>query len=73
MFQNFALIENRTVEYNLLFALEHEKIKNIEKIEVINNVLSKLNLVVCHNKKINTLIGGEQQRIALAKTLKKKG
>ena len=73
LFQNFALIENRTVEYNLLLALEHEKIKNIEKIEVINNVLSKLNLEGFNNKKIHTLSGGEQQRIALARTIIKKG
>ena len=73
LFQNYALIDNETVEQNLLLALAYEKINKAEKITKINEVLTKVDLTNFNNKKIYTLSGGEQQRIALARTILKKG
>ena len=57
----------------MLLALEHESIVKNKKIEIINNVLAKINMQGFNSKKIHTLSGGEQQRIALARTIIKKG
>ena len=73
LFQNYALVDNETVEQNLLLALAYEKINKEEKTTKINEVLTKVGLDNFNNKKIYTLSGGEQQRIALARTILKKG
>ena len=54
-------------------ALAYEKISKTEKTTKINEVLTKVDLTDFNNKKIYTLSGGEQQRIALARTILKKG
>ena len=73
LFQNYALIDNETVEQNLLLALAYEKINKKEKLDKINQVLAKVGLDNFNDKKIYTLSGGEQQRIALARTIIKTG
>ena len=73
LFQNYALVDNETVEQNLLLALAYEKISKKEKLNKINTVLTKVGLDNFNDKKIYTLSGGEQQRIALARTIIKKG
>lgn len=73
LFQNYALIDNETVESNLLLALEYEKISKKDKLIKINEVLKEVDLIDYNLKKIYTLSGGEQQRIALARVMLKKG
>ncbi|WP_242142778.1 MULTISPECIES: putative bacteriocin export ABC transporter [unclassified Bacillus cereus group] len=70
LFQNYALIENETVEKNLLIALKYQS--HINKREKIKDALKEVNLVGYEKKKIFELSGGEQQRIALARILIKK-
>lgn len=68
LFQNFALVENETVEYNLKLALEYEKGNKKDKIK---EALKTVGLEGYENKKIFKCSGGEQQRIAIARLLLK--
>ena len=68
LFQNFALVENETVEYNLKLALDNIK---ADKKEKIKEVLKEVQLEGYENKKIYKCSGGEQQRVALARLLLK--
>lgn len=66
LFQNYALIENETVEDNLKIALEFKKgtKKRSEMKEALHFV--NLNSSIL-KKKIYQLSGGEQQRVAIAR------
>jgi putative ABC transport system ATP-binding protein len=67
LFQNFALMENKTVRQNL------DIIKGIARSDyTIDEVLDIVGLSAKKNSKIYTLSGGEQQRIALARLFLKK-
>lgn len=73
LFQNYALIDDDTVINNLALALYYQKKSKFEKSELIKMTLYKLGLSGYENKKIYTLSGGEQQRIALARAMLKQG
>lgn len=67
LFQNFALIEDKTVKQNL------EIIRKSNRSNVsIDEALDKVGLLETKDKKVYTLSGGEQQRIALARLIIKK-
>jgi len=68
LFQNFALVENETVEYNLKLALDNRK---GNKKDQIKEVLKEVQLEGYENKKIYKCSGGEQQRVAIARLLLK--
>ena len=65
----YALIDNETVESNLKIAEKYSKESKIS----MNEALNIVGLSGFEKKKIYTLSGGEQQRIALARTLIKPG
>jgi len=66
LFQNYALIENETVEANLKIALEYRK--GIDRKSLMKEALYFVNLnAATLNKKIYQLSGGEQQRVAIAR------
>ncbi|NMH72015.1 ATP-binding cassette domain-containing protein [Bacillus sp. RO2] len=67
IFQNFALIENKTVKQNFDIIGK----KNRSGISY-DEALAKVGLPDKLNERIYTLSGGEQQRIALARTYLKK-
>ena len=69
LFQNFALVEDETVYYNLCFALEYKAFKKSEKRGKIEEVLEKVNLKDLINQKVFKLSGGEQQRVAIARLM----
>lgn len=70
LFQNYALIDNESVEANLKIALEYSKNKKDK--QNILQALEKVNLPPdVLSKKVYTLSGGEQQRVAMARVLLK--
>lgn len=71
LFQNFGLLENKSIFENLKIPYEFKK---ISKQNLKNKMQGKLKLVKLNKKldeKIFTLSGGEQQRVALARALMK--
>ena len=69
LFQNYALLENETVETNMKLAMRYGKYRN--KKESISEALSLVGLQQTEKRMIHTLSGGEQQRVALARLLLK--
>lgn len=67
LFQNFALIENKTVEQNLEIVAKKNRTDY-----TIMGALEKVGLQDKLGNKVYTLSGGEQQRIALARLFLKK-
>ena len=73
LFQSFALINDIKVVDNLLIAMEFLDISKKEKIHLIDNVLNELDIFDLKTKIVNTLSGGEQQRVAIARCILKPG
>ncbi|MCR6513884.1 MAG: ABC transporter ATP-binding protein [Clostridium sp.] len=69
LFQNFALVENKTVSFNLEIATKYLKKSKSEKKALIEEALEKVNLKGLENKKVYQLSGGEQQRVSIARVL----
>lgn len=71
VFQNYALIDNASVNENLEIALKHKKMKKKQKHDAISLSLKEVGLVDYGKKIVHTLSGGEQQRVAIARLLLK--
>jgi len=70
VFQDFKLLNDRTVDSNLEFALKATGWKNKEEIhERIAEVLEKVDLGYKGYKMPHQLSGGEQQRVVIARAL----
>jgi cell division transport system ATP-binding protein len=70
VFQDFKLLNDRTVFDNLLFVLKATGWKDKEKMKAkIHEVLEKVGMETKYYKKPFELSGGEQQRIAIARAL----
>ena len=70
VFQDFKLLNDRTVFGNLEFVLKATGWKDKQKIKTkINEVLEKVGMKMMYYKKTYELSGGEQQRIAIARAL----
>lgn len=67
LFQNFGLIDEETVEENLVICLHHLKISKKQKKRKIVSALEKVSLAKELQTKIYQLSGVEQQRIAVAR------
>lgn len=67
LFQNFALINNETVYYNMRIAIKHLKFPDEDSL--IKNALAAVGLKGFENQKVYKCSGGEQQRIAIARLL----
>ncbi len=65
LFQNYALVENESIEYNLSMALHFVKSK--DKMSLMKKALMKVNIDIDISTPIFVLSGGEQQRVALAR------
>lgn len=71
LFQNFALVDNFTVKENLLMALKYVKKTKKDKENLIDDALRQVGLKNYQNLKIFEISGGEQQRVAVARSILK--
>lgn len=71
IFQDFGLIEDITVYENLKNSLFYKKKTKIEQEHMIQSILKKFNLEDKKKASVNTLSGGEKQRVALMKIILK--
>ena len=72
LFQNYALLDNKTVYENIEIACKYKKYKSIaEKEYDIENALKRVGLSGFENRIVYSLSGGEQQRVALARIIVK--
>lgn len=69
LFQNFALVDNMTVEENLNLAVKYSR--STDKKSIIKKALMDMGIEDKFKSKIFELSGGEQQRVALARNMVK--
>ncbi|GAA0288095.1 putative ABC transport system ATP-binding protein [Gracilibacillus halotolerans] len=69
LFQNYGLVEDESVMWNLQLALEYKKINKKNEKMKINQLLKDFGLTHLSNKMVYQLSGGEQQRIAIIRLL----
>ena len=71
IFQDFKLLDNRTVLENVALPLRIEGLSNGEIYKKVNKTLSTVGLSKLYNSFPNELSGGEQQRVSIARALVK--
>lgn len=69
LFQNYGLVDDESVAWNLKLALSYKKLSKKEKDKKINDILEKFNMSALKSKKIYQLSGGEQQRVAIMRLI----
>lgn len=67
LFQNYALLDDKSVKYNLKIVLEKSRTKDSER--RIHEALKLVALQGFEKKKVAECSGGEQQRVAMARLL----
>ncbi|MCL1879101.1 MAG: ABC transporter ATP-binding protein [Actinomycetia bacterium] len=73
LFQSFALVSELTVYQNLLLSMNFLDISEKKKVDIIDGILDAVHMSPHGNVTVNTLSGGEQRRVALARTMVKPG
>lgn len=71
LFQNFGLIDNKTIYENLVIISKVKKYKKKQRVSLMKEALEKVKLDMDINTPIYELSGGEQQRVAVAKIILK--
>jgi putrescine transport system ATP-binding protein len=72
MFQSYALFPHMTVEKNVAFGLEQEKLGKQEIQARVNEILDIVKMTSFTGRKPHQLSGGQRQRVALARALVKR-
>ena len=71
LFQNYGLIDTETVESNMQIATHFKSVSRKKERRLIADALAQVGLQGYEGRKVYTLSGGEQQRVALAKVIAK--
>lgn len=69
IFQNYLLLQDRSVYYNLELTLSVYNLTNKEKEDRIKYVLERVGMWKYKKKHVSGLSGGQQQRVAIARAL----
>lgn len=70
IFQDYQLLENETVFYNIKIPLLYsKKFKSKNHRDLVENVAEKMSILPLINKKVKFLSGGEKQRVAIARAI----
>jgi ABC-type Fe3+/spermidine/putrescine transport system ATPase subunit len=69
MFQDYQLFPHKNVEANIAFGLEMSQWPRERITAQVTDILETVNLAGYAHRDVNTLSGGEQQRVALARSL----
>lgn len=72
VFQNYGLVDEKTIEYNLGIPLLYSRLSKTAKKECMREALTKVELELPLTKYIYQLSGGEQQRVAIARAFLRK-
>jgi putrescine transport system ATP-binding protein len=72
MFQSYALFPHMTVEGNVAFGLEQEKLPRVEIRHRVAEILAIVRMESLARRKPHQLSGGQRQRVALARSLVKR-
>jgi putrescine transport system ATP-binding protein len=72
MFQSYALFPHMTVEKNIAFGLEQERLSRAEIATRVTDMLDVVKLGQFAARKPHQLSGGQRQRVALARSLVKR-
>lgn len=71
IFQNYYLLNDHTVAYNVKLALNRYELSEKEKEERVSYVLRMLGMEKYKKKLVSMLSGGQQQRVSIARALVK--
>ena len=69
IFQDLALWPHLDVQGNIAFGLKIKRVPKYKRKEIVEETLNMVGLQGYENRNIDRLSGGEQQRVALARTL----
>lgn len=69
VFQDLRLFPHMTVEQNICFSMELQKISKAQQKETVARLLESVRLAGYEKRKIRQLSGGQRQRVALARAL----
>jgi putrescine transport system ATP-binding protein len=72
MFQSYALFPHMSVEKNVAFGLEQERLPRAEIRERVAQILDIVKMTAFFGRKPHQLSGGQRQRVALARALVKR-
>lgn len=72
LFQNYALLDNKTVYENVEIGIKYRKLERTEtKKDIILEAINRVGLEGLEDRKVYSLSGGEQQRVALSRIIVK--
>lgn len=69
VFQSYALFPHMNVRQNICYGLKLRKVPKADQAEALTQMLDRLDLKGYADKRVQELSGGEQQRVALARSL----